>query len=83
VCDLDGTGPEFFTAPRSKAFYLEFVSENTKTRGVFVRHTTMALPFTLKKGIFLRQKKNYGNSNIIFRRILSKKPKFLQDIITL
>jgi hypothetical protein len=39
---------------------------------------TVALPFTLK--IILRQKKNYGNSNIspckniIFKKILEKKP---------
>jgi hypothetical protein len=40
----------------------------------------VALPFTLKR-VILRQKKNYGNSNIspckniIFKKFLEKKPK--------
>jgi len=47
----------------------------------------VALPFTLKS--ILRQKKNDGNSNIspckivIFKKILYKKTKILQDIGTL
>jgi hypothetical protein len=47
----------------------------------------VALPFTLKS--ILRQKKNYGNSNIspykniIFKKSSEKKPKILQVIITL
>ncbi len=56
----------------------------TKTRGV---SHTMALPFTLKS--ILRQKKNYGNSNIspcqniILKKNPLKESKILQDIITL
>jgi hypothetical protein len=48
---------------------------------------TLALPFTVLKST-LMQKKNYGNSNIspcknlIFKKILSKETKILQDIIT-
>jgi len=50
---------------------------------------TVALPFTLKS--ILRQKKNYGNSNIIspckkyksFKKTPLKETKILQDIITL
>jgi hypothetical protein len=47
----------------------------------------MALPFALK--CILRQKKNYGNSNIspykniIFKKNPLKETKFLQDSITL
>jgi hypothetical protein len=48
---------------------------------------TVALPFTWKS--ILRQKKNYGNSdispckNIIFKQYPLKETKILQDIITL
>jgi hypothetical protein len=48
---------------------------------------TVALPFTLKS--ILRQKKNYGNSNIspckniIFKKNPLKETKILQNIITL
>jgi hypothetical protein len=48
---------------------------------------TMALPFTLKS--ILRQKKNCGNSNISpckkynLQKVLFKKTKIIQDIITL
>jgi hypothetical protein len=48
----------------------------------------VALPFTLKKSI-LRQKKNYGNSNIspckniVFQKNPLKETKILQSIITL
>jgi hypothetical protein len=49
----------------------------------------VALPFTLKNLSILRQKKNYGNSNIppckniIFPKNPLKGTKILQDIITL
>jgi hypothetical protein len=52
-----------------------------------VRHTTVALPFTLKT--IRRQKKNYEYSNISpcknynLQKILIKETKILQDIITL
>ncbi len=57
---------------------------NTNKQGVC---HTVALPFTLRS--ILRQKNTYGNSNIspckniIFKKTLYKKPKILQDIITL
>jgi hypothetical protein len=63
-------------------FGAKFVTIST-SQGV---HHTMALPFTLRS--ILRQKKNYGNSNISpCKNIIYKKPlqetKMLQDIITL
>jgi hypothetical protein len=70
---------------------------NTNTSGVFLAShftslgasptLTLALPFMLK--CILRQKKNYGNSNIspckniIFPKNPPKQTKILQDIITL
>jgi len=52
------------------------------TRGV---SHTLALPFTLKR-VILRQKKNYGNSNIpscknvMFKKSSKQETKILQDI---
>jgi hypothetical protein len=60
-------------------------SQNGKpTRGVC---HTVALPFTFFKKSILRQKKNYGNLNILaFKNVIFKKnpleeTKILQDII--
>ncbi len=58
---------------------------NPNKQGV---HHSMALPFTIIKNI-LRQKKNYGNSNIlpcknaVFKEDPLKETKTLQDIIAL
>jgi hypothetical protein len=60
--------------------------KNEEDYGQGVCHT-VALPFTLKS--ILRQKKNYGNSNIspckniIFKKKPLKETKILQEIITL
>jgi hypothetical protein len=83
---------------QKKNMYLEKIYQNHKTQQKLhltynaqvqqgVCHT-MALPFTLKS-IILRQKTNYGNSNIspckniIFKKNPLKETKILQDIITL
>jgi hypothetical protein len=76
---------QYLVAMNFKSFFLGLspLVQHHKNEKQGVYHTVV-LPFTLK--IILRQKKNYGNSNIspckniIFKNILSK---ILQDIITL
>jgi hypothetical protein len=57
-----------------------------ETRGGCVN---FGLAIYIKKSILRQKKKNYGNSNIstckniIFKKILLKETKILQDIITL
>jgi len=53
--------------------YFNFASKFSKSNKQGVRHT-LALPFTLKS--ILRQKKNYGNSNISpYKNIIFEKSK--------
>jgi hypothetical protein len=68
-------------------FFIGIQSPKKTTKGL---SQCVALPFTLKS--ILRPQKNNNNNgnsnispckNIIFKKILSKKTKILQDIITL
>jgi hypothetical protein len=74
----------FKKGDKGKAYYPFWVTCKGEKQGVC---HTVTLPFTLKS-IILRQKKNYGNSNIspgqniIFKNSSKRNHKSLQNFIT-